>query len=107
MVRADTIKLVGESPAAHGVFDTPTETQTEVFCTVQSVGFREFYQAKSAGLEPDIVFNLTNAEDYGGEKIVLWNSTRYRVIRTYLNGMGIDITCEKITNDREGVSSNG
>lgn len=107
MVRADTIKLVGESPAAHGVFDTPTETATEVFCTVQSVGFREFYEAKSAGLEPDIVFNLTNSEDYGGEKIVLWRGGRYRVIRTYLNGMGIDITCEKVTNDREGVSSNG
>lgn len=107
MVRADTIKLVGESPAAHGVFDTPTETATEVFCTVQSVGFREFYEAKSAGLEPDIVFNLTNSEDYGGEKIVLWRDTRYRVIRTYLNGMGIDITCEKITNDRGEVSSSG
>ncbi|MBQ1571665.1 MAG: hypothetical protein IIZ78_11110 [Clostridiales bacterium] len=107
MVRADTIKLVGESPAAHGVFDTPTETATEVFCTVQSVGFREFYEAKSAGLEPDIVFNLTNAEDYSGEKIVLWKDVRYRVIRTYLNGMGIDITCEKITNDRGEVKPSG
>lgn len=107
MVRADVISLVSETPGAHGIFDPPTEKETQVFCTVQSVGFREFYEAKSAGLEPDIVFNLTNAEDYSGEKIVLWKDVRYRVIRTYLNGMGIDITCEKVTNDREGVSSNG
>lgn len=107
MVRADAISLVSETPGAHGIFDPPTEKETQVFCTVQSVGFREFYEAKSAGLEPDIVFNLINAEDYSGEKIVQWKDVRYRVIRTYLNGMGIDITCEKITNDRGEVKPSG
>lgn len=104
MTRADVIYLVSESPEAHGVFDNHAETETMVYCTVKSVSMREFYTAHEAGLEPDIVFNLTNAEDYDGQKIVLWNDVRYRVIRTYVLGMGIDITCEKITNDREYIA---
>lgn len=104
MVRADVIELVGENPEAHGIFDTPEETKQKTFCTVRSVGMREFYEAKSAGLEPDIVFSLTDASDYGGEKIVLWNGDRYRVVRTWLQGDGIDLTCEKATNDRRAVT---
>lgn len=104
MVRADVIYLVAEDPGAHGVFDQPEEIRRRVFCTVRSVGMREFYTAKSAGIEPSVVFQLTNAEDYGGEKIILWNDVRYRVTRTYMQSMGIEITCELATNDREAVT---
>lgn len=101
MVRADVIELVSESPAAHGVFDAPEETKQKTYCTVRSVGMREYYEAKSAGLEPDVVFSLTDSDDYSGEKVVIWNGARYRVVRTWLQGDGIDLTCEKATNDRE------
>lgn len=95
MVRADVIELVSESPEAHGVFAPRTETKQKTYCTVRSVGMREYYEAKGAGLEPEIVFRLTDSDDYSGEKIVLWNTARYRVIRTSLSGDGIDLTCER------------
>lgn len=107
MIRADIISLVSESPGAHGIFDPPTEEERTVFCVVTSVGYNEFYAAKAAGIEPSVVFSLTNSEDYAGEKIVMWNNVRYRVVRTYLNGMGIEITCELATTDREEVAPDG
>lgn len=105
MVRADVIELISESPEAHGIFDAPAETAQKTFCTVRSVGMREYYEAKGAGLEPEIVFNLSDSDDYDGQKIVIWNGVRYRVVRTWLQGDGIDLTCEKATNDRRAVTS--
>ena len=101
MIRAEVISLIAENPAAHGVFDTAvTETSREVFAEIKSVGYNEFYAAKSAGIEPEIVFALTDYMEYEGEKIVGWNSTRYRVVRTYTNGQTIELTCEVATNDK-------
>lgn len=105
MVRADVIELIAESPEAHGVFDVRTETAQRTPCTVRSVGMREYYEAKAAGLEPDVVFRLTDADDYSGEKIVLWNGMRYRVVRTWIQNDGIDLTCEMATNDRTAVTT--
>lgn len=100
MVRADVIELVNESPGAHGIFDKPTETSQKTYCTVRSVGMREYYEAKSAGIEPEVVFRLADADDYGNQKIVIWNDVRYRIARTFLINDGIDLTCERATNDR-------
>ncbi len=104
MFRADVIALIGETPGAHGVFEAPEERRNEVPCTVRSVGYSEYYAARSAGIEPSIVFVLALAEDYAGEKIVEWNGSRYRVVRTWMQGDGIEITCEAATNDREAAS---
>ena len=131
MIRADVLYLINESPDAHGVFDSQwhgnfipdesdsltvvpdslyqceiapvEETKSMRFCTVRSVGFNEFYAAKSAGIEPSIVFRMEDYSDYDGQKIVEWNGTRYRVIRTYTNSQMIELTCELATNDREAV----
>lgn len=100
MIRAEIITLVAEDPAAHGVFDAPTETGRDVFAEIRSVGYNEFYAAKSAGIEPSIVFVLTDYLEYDGEKIVLFNDERYRIVRTYTNGQTIELTCEVATNDR-------
>lgn len=100
MVRADCIELVTEDPAAHGVFDKPKETTRRVFADVRSVGSAEFYRAKSNGLSPSLVFDLSNFAEYQGEKIVLYNGKRYAVIRTYVNGEKIEITVEEASDDR-------
>lgn len=104
MVRADVIALVSETPGAHGVFDKPEENRNVVPCTVRSVGYSEYYAARSSGIEPSVVFALALAEDYAGEKVVEWNGVRYRVVRTWMQGDGIEITCGPATNDREAVS---
>lgn len=131
MIRADVIFLINETPAAHGVFDSllygdyvpeqansltvdpnqiyqceilPVEETKELrYCTIRSVGYNEFYAAKSAGIEPTVIFRMEDYSDYGGQKIVEWNGTRYRVVRTYTNSQTIELTCELATNDREAA----
>ena len=100
MIRAEVISLISESPEAHGVFGATSENSREVFAEIRSVGFTEYYAAKSAGIEPSIVFMLTDYMEYDGEKIVGYNNNRYRVVRTYTNGQTIELTCEVATNDR-------
>lgn len=95
----DVITLVSESPAAHGVLDEITETPKQVFCSVRSVGMSEAYQAMSNGLHPQFVFVLSECGDYNGEKIVLYHDKRYRVIRTYQQNQGIELTVEEVTID--------
>ena len=95
----DIITLVSETPAAHGVLDDITEKQTQVFCSVRSVGMNEAYQAMSNGLHPQFVFVLSECGDYNGEKIVIYHGKRYRVIRTYQQNHGIELTVEEVTID--------
>lgn len=99
MIFRDVINLVAENPSAHGVFDTPTETSKQVYCSVKSVGMSEAYQAMANGLHPQFVFVLSDYADYNGEKIVTYNSIRYRIIRTYRNNQSIELTCEEATVD--------
>lgn len=99
MMFRDVITLVSESPAAHGVLDEITETQKQVFCTVRSVGMSEAYQAMSNGLHPQFVFILSDYADYDGEKVAIYNGKRYRVIRTYRQNQGMELTCEEVTID--------
>ena len=99
MVRATTITLLGETPAAHGVFDAPNETQTEVFADVMSVSQNEFYKAMQNGLEPQLVFQLTDYGDYHGEKVFLYEDQRMRVIRTYIKEEALFIVAGKAAAD--------
>lgn len=94
MKRYDVISLITESDTAHGVFDTVTETTRDVFCEVRSVGRNEVYQALAVGIKATIVFVLTVAYDYQNEKELIYNDTRYRIIRTYVSDDGIELTCE-------------
>lgn len=98
---SSVLTLIAENPAAHGIFDEPTETGRTVFCTVRSVGFNEYYTALANGLNPTIVFRMAERTEYHGEKIVLWEGVRYRVVRTYAQGDGIELTCEEVTTDAE------
>lgn len=95
MVRADTIDLIAENPAAHGVFETIAETRRMVYCVVKSVGMNEFYTAKSQGISPSVVFELADYGEYCGEKIIEWDGKRFNVTRTYVNDMKLEIVAEE------------
>ena len=99
MFRSGVLTLIAESPAAHGIFDKPTETERTVFCTVRSVGYSEFYQALSHDLHPSLVFVLADYAEYQREKICEFEGVRYRIIRTYQTGGAIELTCEEVTVD--------
>ena len=85
MVAADEITLISESTTAHGFFDEPETQERTVMCTVRSVGMRETYEARSAGLSPELVFDLANKADYQGEKRILYHGVPYKVDRVYTN----------------------
>ena len=99
MLFRDVLNLIAENPAAHGVFDSVSETSRRVFCTVRSVGMSEAYTAFSNGLSPEFVFILSDYSDYNGEKICEYQGTRYRIVRTYRNNQGIELTVEEVTHD--------
>lgn len=98
-MRIDAIYLEA-SQTPRGVFDTIVPTQVQVPCEVRSVTRSEAYQAKAAGFNPTIVFRLRVAEDYNKQETVIYNSVRYRVIRTYQDGFGIELVCEEATYNR-------
>ena len=99
MVRATTIILLNEDPAAHGVFDKPEEIQNEVFAEVMSVSQNEFYKALQNGIEPELVFRLTDYSDYNREKVFLYEDQRWRVIRTYIQEEALYIVAGKAAAD--------
>lgn len=100
MIRADAIYLIKENPSAHGVFDAPTETRRMVYADIKSVGYAEFYRAKESGIEPTFIFVLSDFDEYENEKIVEYNSERFRVVRTYVKDAAIELTVAPATNDR-------
>lgn len=99
MIRDDVCYLISQNPDTHGVFDTTTETERMVYCTVRSVGMSEFYRAKEYNLSPSVVFVLSDWNDYEGEKAIRWGNRRFDVIRTYVDGTAIEITCEEAKTD--------
>jgi hypothetical protein len=95
MIRADVIELIKENKSAHGVHASVTETTREVFCTVQSVGRSEYYTALNAGHMPEYIFRLELAEDYEGERLCRYKSQKFRIIRAYVTGDGVELTAER------------
>ena len=74
---------------------TETEIKTQVFARLKSVGMSEFYQANGTGFKPEVKFVLSDYLDYHGEMIVEWDGGRFDVIRTYINGLEIELTCQR------------
>lgn len=100
MLHADALNLITESPAAHGIFDSKTETQRRVPCTIRSVGMQESYIARGQGMRPELVFQLAHAFEYKGEKRCVYHDVEYRIIRTYITEAdGIEITVERSNQD--------
>ena len=95
MICDDVCYLLTEVPGTHGVFDEPNYTERMVLCTVRSVSSADFWRAYQQGIEPQFVFVLADPIEYRGERLLRYNSTRYRVIRTYANSNNeIEITVE-------------
>lgn len=96
MLRQSVITLIAENPAAHGVFDGPSETQRTVFCTIRSVGYNEYYRAREHDLFPTLVFSLRDYAEYQGEPRLLYEGKAYNVIRTYITPQNeIELTTEE------------
>ncbi|MEV2353710.1 phage head closure protein [Paenibacillus larvae] len=77
----------------------PVETETTVLCALKSVGRSEFYNAASAGLRPELIFEMHGYE-YDGEQLVKFEGVHYRVIRSYaVDFERLELTCERVAAD--------
>lgn len=63
----------------------------DVYCTVASVGMREFYQAHAVDVHPEAKFILADYLDYSGETLADHDGARYRVLRTYRTGQELEL----------------
>lgn len=70
-----------------------TEIRKPIFVEEKSVGMKEFYQAHTVGLKPEIVFETPDFMDYNQEKEVIYKDIRYKVLRTYRKGIPLEIVC--------------
>lgn len=98
----DIITLVSETITPDTFGDMAAEESTRtVFAQLRSITQREFYQAQTAGLRPEVKFLLADYLDYRGELIVrytpyeLGRELEYTVLRTYRDGNGLELICTK------------
>ena len=104
MMKAATVTLIREDPAARGVGTEPRETRRKVFCTVRSIGMQEAYQAMGIGLNPELKVILSHDFEYQGEETCELRGQRYKVLRTYVTEAdGIELTLQRITGNAKAL----
>ena len=67
-----------------------------VYCEVRSIGMNEFYKAAEAGLAPSVVFVLADTAEYKGERRLTWHGRPYQIIRTFTDGIKIELYAEEV-----------
>lgn len=98
MVRAVELTLI-DTGGPRGAFEEPTETRTTVMAQKRSVKYNEFFAAHNAGLQPEVVFILSNYALYSRQMYVECEGVRYRVLRSYVNTEdSIELTCYREEN---------
>lgn len=88
--------------SASGIQTANITSRKTVFCDFQSVGMRETYKALAINRNPEVVARLSDYYDYSGEQFAAIDGQVYRVLRTYRDGLSIDLTLER-TRDLDGV----
>lgn len=82
----DIIKLIKTTVSTEmneqGDYDK-IPTRRQIFADVKSIGTKEFYEAATAGMKPEIKFVIQDYLDYEGEKELSYNGFRYPIIRTF------------------------
>lgn len=102
MYKETIITLISKTPNGSDENGNPiyNEEHSEVFAVIKGVKRSEFYSAMSAGLKPEITFEIFDFE-YSGQKIVEYEDgdiiRRLNVIRTYpTKGERLELTCNDI-----------
>ena len=75
-------ELIAFSPDAHEVGATVQETKRTVKAQEMSLTQADIYQAGGDGLRPEAKLLIPYDKDYNGERELIYNGERWRVIRT-------------------------
>lgn len=96
MDMSNTVKLVSVTIEQDAIGqEIPTETQTEIFCQVESVTGTEWFEAGRNGINSQHRITVY-ADEYSGERTAILNGTRYGIYRTYERKDGmIELYLEK------------
>lgn len=92
----DFITLVAKTVTIDAYGDKAVqEKRRQVFCMVESIGMREFYQAHAVGLQPEIKFVIADYLDYQNELTVEYSNppVSYRVLRNFRKGQELELFC--------------
>ena len=82
------------SESATGFQTRNTDNGRDITAWIGNVRRSEFYSAAAVGMKPTAIFRV-NESDYCGEKLLIHEGKRYRLIKTYrLPARQIELTCE-------------
>lgn len=66
----------------------------DIFAEILSISQTEFYQAQTSDKKPEIKFKITDYLDYQGQKYLVYDDIRYKIMRTYrTKNNELEITC--------------
>lgn len=98
MEYSEIIYLIKERIGADEIGNqiTALSSSNKCYAKVQSVRTNEFYGAVEVGLSPSIEFVIKKL-NYHGEHEIMWNKTKYEVIRVVepKNKFDIVLVCSK------------
>ena len=83
MVRAAVITLIGDSPNAHGVFDSYTVSKRDVPCVETQIRRANLEAAQAIGLNCEHVVRLALADDYQHERRCTYDGIEYTIAQVY------------------------
>lgn len=67
---------------------------SQLFAKQKSISQTEFYQAQTSEFKPEIKFKIPDYLDYDGQKYLIHNDIRYKIMRTYRTDSNeLEITC--------------
>lgn len=83
MDMSDVLKLISVTYEKDEIGQQiPVETERKVFCSVESVGQREWFEAGRSGLKAEYRAEMF-APEYKGESLCEYDGSRYGIYRTY------------------------
>lgn len=84
MDRSSTAVLISKTYTTDEIgIQTATETEKTVYCNIQNVGQREWFEAGRNGFKAELKLTMFSY-DYSNESDVEVNGNRYSVYRTYV-----------------------
>lgn len=82
---------------AYGAAVESVTERTTLFCRVNSVGYKETYEAAAVGRKPEIKITLPDVIEYSGQRFCEYNGVEYEIIRSYkTNRHEIELTLERV-----------
>lgn len=80
---------------AHGDPVLKNELSVPIYSEKKSIGKKEFYQAQTSGMKPELIFVITDHMDYQGQKYLVHDGIMYKILKTYQSTKSneLEITC--------------